>query len=463
MLKASSRIGVSATTLRVAGLWPTSAISPTIDPGPIVGDVLPAGEHAGVAVDHEEALGAHVALVHEDRRRPRRPPARRSRRSWRRRPRGRWRTAAAGAGPRSPPDRPCVTACCFPPRCVAGSTYPGRDHFGGVDRPVPQRGPRAWRSRRRRWKRWPRAARRRPRGRARPVERGGRLGGGGGGRLAVPVGARGGDRVRCARRRRAPDRGRAPAARWCAPAPRGAASTPAAPGQHQGERPGPEPVGHLGRRRHRLRQRERLRRPTRTAPRSARRRAAPSARTPARPRAATSAARPARTRCPSAAPRPHRARSTATISSTLRQVVRATTPTLPTPTPAACGPARRDRTTQARVAPSQPVSPCRTGRHTGSGWRQRRATRARSRPARSGSIRTSVKPAARRGRGRRRPGSRRSRRRGCRSGASHSAAPATITSMASRPVGPGTSAPARLPVGDLGRAAGRRRRRRAGC
>ena len=30
------------------------------------GDVLPTREHAGLARDHEEALGAHVALVHED-------------------------------------------------------------------------------------------------------------------------------------------------------------------------------------------------------------------------------------------------------------------------------------------------------------------------------------------------------------------------------------------------------------
>ena len=67
MLKASSRIGVSATTVALRGLWPTSAISPTIEPGPIVGDVLPAREHAGLPVDHEEALRAHVALVHEDR------------------------------------------------------------------------------------------------------------------------------------------------------------------------------------------------------------------------------------------------------------------------------------------------------------------------------------------------------------------------------------------------------------
>ena len=69
-------------------------------PGADVGDVLTARVHAGVAGDHEEALGADVALVHEDgaglgvdRLADLGDPARR-------RARGRWRTAAAGAGPR---------------------------------------------------------------------------------------------------------------------------------------------------------------------------------------------------------------------------------------------------------------------------------------------------------------------------------------------------------------------------
>ena len=72
-------------------------------------------------------------------------------------------------------------------------------------------------------------------------------------------------------------------------------------------------------------------------------------------------------------------------------------------------------------------------------------------------------------RGRPRPASRRSRRRARRPGASHAGRAATICSMASRPVGPGTRAVARLPVrhlrrqrvvgGDVGRV-GRRRRRR---
>ena len=80
MLKASSRIGVSAITVALRGLWPISAISPTIDPEPIVGDVLAAGEDAGLALEHEEALDADVALVDEDRPRAPHRPARRGRR-----------------------------------------------------------------------------------------------------------------------------------------------------------------------------------------------------------------------------------------------------------------------------------------------------------------------------------------------------------------------------------------------
>ena len=62
---------------RVAGLVAHERHLPDDRPGPIVGDVLAAERHAGLTVDHEEALGAHVALVHEDRRPAPRRPARR--------------------------------------------------------------------------------------------------------------------------------------------------------------------------------------------------------------------------------------------------------------------------------------------------------------------------------------------------------------------------------------------------
>ena len=130
MLKASSRIGDSATTLALRGLWPTSAISPTIDPGPMAAMCCPPENTPAWPVDHEEALGAHVALVHED---------------------------GAGLGVDGLAERgdlatsrlvhvgeqrqttevldhrlgrPCVTACCASPRGdVAGSTYPGGDRL----------------------------------------------------------------------------------------------------------------------------------------------------------------------------------------------------------------------------------------------------------------------------------------------------------------------------------------------
>ena len=130
-----------------------------------------------------------------------------------------------------------MTACGFPPRCVAASTYPGRDHFGGVDRPVPQRGPRARGGVDDRGA----AASSRPPSTTRsgsPSSEAAASAAVGGRRLAVPVGARDRDRVRRAPRRPARGRGRAPAARWCARARRGAASSPVRRGSTRVSGPG---------------------------------------------------------------------------------------------------------------------------------------------------------------------------------------------------------------------------------
>ena len=124
---------------------------------------------------------------------------------------------------------------------------PAGDHFGGVDRPVPQHGPR----RRGRVDHGGRGGVERPavdhEVRVRRQRRG-RLGRG---RRASA--RRAGWRwwrrsARRARRRPARARGRAPAARWCASGSPRWRSTPGPAGQHQRERPRPEPRRPPGRR-----------------------------------------------------------------------------------------------------------------------------------------------------------------------------------------------------------------------
>ena len=136
MLKASSRIGVSATTLRVAGLvaderhladdrarrrWSATCWPPEktpASPSSTKKHSMPTSPWsirigAGLGVDRL-AEGGDLGDS---------------------RPRARWRTAAGGEGPRSPTGATLCDGMLLPPgTCVAGSTYPGRDHCGGVDR-----------------------------------------------------------------------------------------------------------------------------------------------------------------------------------------------------------------------------------------------------------------------------------------------------------------------------------------
>ena len=126
MSNASRRIGVWATTVALRGLCPMSAISPTTDPGPDGGDVRGRREDAGLALEHEEALDADVALVDEDGsglgvdRLPERghPTSARPPTSGR-------RARCDGGRRRSPGSLRSWTACCISPRSVfRRSTYP---------------------------------------------------------------------------------------------------------------------------------------------------------------------------------------------------------------------------------------------------------------------------------------------------------------------------------------------------
>ena len=111
-----SFIGVSATTVALRGLCSTSAISPTIEPGPEVATCSPRDVDAGLALEDHVALLAHPALVDQHRarsrrrrRRPARPPAaaRRGRTPRRRAPPTAW-------PPRRPPSS-CSRTSLDPP------------------------------------------------------------------------------------------------------------------------------------------------------------------------------------------------------------------------------------------------------------------------------------------------------------------------------------------------------------